>query len=70
VVLNFGSAEVSGALLSLDTSSLPAASYQLEPLLGDQPGAPLTVAEGGSVTNYAPLSTLAPYTGYIFKLTR
>jgi glycosidase len=70
VVFNFGKAEVSGATLSLDKSALATGSYKMEPLLSDQAGTQLTVGEGGSVTNYAPLSTLAPRTGYIFKLTR
>jgi hypothetical protein len=30
----------------------------------------LTVGEGGSIKNYAPLASLAPRTGYIFKLSQ
>lgn len=70
VVLNFNKAEGSGVTLSLDKSALVAGSYKIEPLLGDQPGAQLTVGDGGSIAGYAPLSTLAPRTGYIYKLSQ
>ena len=70
VVLNFGKAAVDGATLELAAGGLAPGTYQLEPLLGDQPGAELTVGAGGSVAGYAPLATLAPQTGYIFKLTQ
>lgn len=70
VVLNFSPQAVGGATIALEQSALAAGSYTLEPLLGDQPGAPLTVTGGGSITGYAPLATLAPRTGYIFKLSR
>jgi glycosidase len=69
VAINFTQAAAEGVTLSLDTSTLAPGTYQLEPLLGNQPGASLTVAAGGSVAGYTPLATLAPYTGYIFKLS-
>lgn len=70
VVLNFSRKPVSAASLNLETSTLAPGTYQLEPLLGDQPGAQLAVGDNGSVVNYAPLPTLAPQTGYIFKLSQ
>lgn len=70
VVLNFDKEAVTGATLRLDKSTLTPGAYRLEALLGDQPGAGLTVGEGGTVTDYAPLPTLAPYTGYIFTLSQ
>ncbi len=70
VVLNFSKVEVSGVTLSLDKSGLAAGSYAMEPLLGDQPGARLTVDAGGGVVGYAPLPALAPRTGYVFKLSQ
>jgi alpha-amylase len=70
VVLNFSKVDINGVTLSLDKSELATGSYKLAPLLGDMPGAQLTVGEGGSIAGYAPLPSLAPRTGYIFKLTR
>jgi glycosidase len=70
VVLNFSPQAVGGATIGLEQSALAAGSYTLEPLLGDQPGAPLTVTGGGGISGYAPLSTLAPQTGYVFRLAR
>ena len=70
VVLNFNKAEGSGVTLSLDKSALVAGSYKLEPLLGEQPGADLTVGDGGSIKDYTPLPSLAPRTGYILKLSQ
>jgi alpha-amylase len=68
VVLNFGQAAVDGATLELATGGLAPGTYQLTPLLGNQPGADLIVDAGGSVAGYTPLATLAPQTGYVFKL--
>lgn len=70
VVINFGKDPLTDVRLTLDESTLAAGAYQLQPLLGDQPGAALTVAEGGVVADYAPLATLEPRTGYIFKLSK
>jgi alpha-amylase len=69
VVLNFGQQPVTKATLTLAQSELASGSYQLQPLLGEQPAAALTIGAGGALTDYAPLETLAPRTGYIFKLT-
>jgi alpha-amylase len=57
-------------IFSLDTSKLAPGAHKLLPLLGDQAGAEVTVGEGGSIKNYAPLPSLAPHTGYIFKLSQ
>jgi len=70
VVLNFGKAAIDGATLELAAGALTPGAYQMEPLLGDQPGAELTVDAGSSVAGYAPLATLAPQTGNIFKLVQ
>lgn len=70
VVLNFGKAPVDQATLTIDTSALQPGTYQLQPLLGDQPGADLTVEDGGRIAGLVPLPTLAPQTGYIFKLVQ
>jgi alpha-amylase len=70
VVLNFDGDATSDAKLTLAQSALAAGTYRLEPLLGDQPGAELTVGENGSVADYVPLPSLAPRTGYIFKLAQ
>jgi alpha-amylase len=70
VVLNFGQAAVEGTMLELAASDVPPGIYRLEPLLGEQQGAELTIGAGGSVTGYAPLATLAPQAGYVFKLTQ
>jgi alpha-amylase len=70
VVLNFGKAAVDGATLELAAGGLAPGTYKLEPLLGDQSGAELTVDTGGSVAGYTPLASLAPQTGYVFKLTQ
>ncbi|MFN8503487.1 alpha-amylase family glycosyl hydrolase [Kouleothrix sp.] len=70
VVLNFGKDAVGGATLSLEASDLAPGTYRAAPLLGDQPGARLTVGAGGAISGYAPLPELAPRTGYIFQLAR
>jgi glycosidase len=69
VVLNFGRQPAANATLKLARSELAPGSYQLQPLLGDQPAAALTIGADGALADYAPLATLAPQTGYIFKLT-
>ena len=68
VVINFGKDPLTDVQLSLEAGTLEAGDYQLQPLLGEQPGATLTVGEGGAIAEYAPLTTLEPRTGYIFKL--
>jgi hypothetical protein len=70
VVLNFDKESAAQVTLSANASGLAAGAYTPEPLLGDQPGAPLTVAAGGSIDAYAPLPTLEPRIGYIFRLRR
>jgi glycosidase len=50
VVLNFGKDAVGGATLSLEASDLAPGTYRAAPLLGDQPGARLTVGAGGVFT--------------------
>ena len=70
VVLNFGAAAVDRMTLELAASELAPGTYRLESLLGDAQGAELTVGTAGSVVGYAPLATLAPQTGYVFKLTQ
>lgn len=56
--------------LKVDGSELAQGTYQAQALLGDTPGAALTVGGGGAVGAYTPLATLKPYTGYIFKLSK
>ena len=68
VVLNFADQPLAGVTLTLARSELAAGSYEPQPLLGDQPAAALTVGAGGALAVSAPLATLAPRTGYIFKL--
>jgi glycosidase len=70
VVLNFGKEAVNGATLTLDKSDLAAGTYTATPLLGDTPGAALTVGADGSISAYAPFPSLTPQTGYIFTLSR
>ncbi len=70
VMLNFGKQPAQNVGLSLEQSNLAAGAYQLNPLLEHAAGASLTVAEGGKLSDYVPLPTLEPQTGYIFKLTR
>ncbi len=70
VVLNFGKDEAANVGLSLGSSELTPGAYQLQPLLGDQPGAELTVNTGGSFQDFVALPALAARTGYIFKLTK
>jgi alpha-amylase len=70
VVLNFGSAAADSVTLEIATSGLAPGTYQLTPLLGDQPGADMIINVHGSVAGYTPLASLAAQTGYIFKLTQ
>jgi glycosidase len=70
VLLNFGPSPVDQASLEVAASGLVAGTYKLEPLLGDQPGADMIVNVHGSLAGYIPLASLAPQTGYVFKLAR
>lgn len=70
VVLNFGKAAKDGLKVSATTSELAAGTYQLEPLLNDTAGAPLVVGANGAVAEVVPVPSLAPRTGYIWKLTK
>ncbi len=70
VVLNFGKNPVDAVTLSGTVSELAAGQYAAEPLLGNEPGAALTIGEGGVLADYTPLSALAPHTGYIFTLAQ
>lgn len=69
VLINFGDKAVENVQLSASRSDLAEGAYQLQPLLGDTPGASLTVATNGALSGYAPLPALAPHSGYIFALT-
>lgn len=68
VVLNFGKEPADRVALSVERSELAPGSYQPLPLLGDRAPATLPVGANGAIADYAPLATLAPRTGYIFKL--
>jgi glycosidase len=70
VVLNFGAAVVEGVTLRAPRSELAAGTYQAEPLLGAPLGAPLSAGDAGAIDGYNPLQSLAPHTGYIFRLSR
>ncbi len=70
VVINFAQKPTEGLTLSLEASELAPGTYRLEALLGDAPGADLTVGAGGQVAGYAPLASLAPRSGAIFKLSK
>jgi glycosidase len=68
VLLNFGREAADAVPLTGTAGDLPPGTYDLRPLLGDQPGAPLIVGADGAITNFVPLPTLAPLTGYVFDL--
>ena len=70
VVLNFGRDQADDVMLFVAQSGLPAGAYVPQSLLGDASPAELTIGDNGAIENYAPLPSLAPKTGYIFKLTR
>jgi alpha-amylase len=70
VVLNFGGDAESNARLSLAQSMLATGSYRLDPLLGDQLGADLSVGANGSFSGYVPLPSLDARAAYMFKLTQ
>ena len=70
VVLNFGKQPVADLKLALDKSGLAPGQYQLQALLTEASAAPLTVADGGAVADYAPLPAVEARTGYVFKLAK
>jgi glycosidase len=70
VAINFGREDVSNLTITADESELAPGSYQLQPLLGDTPGAALQVADGGAIAEYVPLATLEAQMGSIFKLIK
>ena len=67
VVLNFGKAPATGVALG-GVTSLAAGAYGATPLLDHAAGAPLTVADGGTIGGYVALPSLEPKSGYVFAL--
>ncbi len=69
VALNFGVAPAENITLSLEQGPLTPGEYALESLLGDLEAPRLTVDESGAIAGYT-LPSLAPQTGYVFRLVR
>ena len=70
VLINFGDKPAEKVALSIAKSDLDAGAYTLKPLLGDAPGAALTIEANGAITNFAPPTALTPHAGYVFALTK
>jgi glycosidase len=68
VIINMDTQAIEKAAFTASLTDLTPGSYKLEALLGDQPGATLTVGVNGAIDAYTPLPSLAPQTGYIFRL--
>ena len=65
VVLNLAAEDVTGLELRVQDSAIPPGSYAVQDLLGTEDIAQLTVGTGGGFAEYAPVTTLAPLTGYV-----
>ncbi|GAC1361184.1 MAG: alpha-amylase family glycosyl hydrolase [Herpetosiphon sp.] len=73
VVLNFDKEAVQGAAISSDRSSLLPGMYRLqalEPATMNGVTASLSVMDQGTVAAFVPIETLAPKTGYVWKLSK
>jgi glycosidase len=68
IVINFGDEPVEPSL-STRESRLPGGSYHLEPVVGAEPGAKLTVAAEGAIDGFTPTPTLPPQSAAIFSLS-
>lgn len=69
VVINFDDEPRDGMALAAEVATgLPPGEYEVVPLLGEEPGAPLVVDPDGRFADYAPLPTLAPLTGDVFAV--
>jgi glycosidase len=68
VMLNFGTQPVDGATITVAASDLALGTYRLTSLLGNAQATDLVIGTGGAIVKMAPLTTLAPQTGYIFRL--
>ena len=69
VVANLGATSVAGARLSSDAGALPAGRYEPVSLVGGQAAAPLTVREGGRITDYVPFATLGALEAHVLELS-
>ncbi|HKG92848.1 MAG TPA: alpha-amylase family glycosyl hydrolase [Gemmatimonadaceae bacterium] len=69
VVVNLGTAPLSGIALASGAGTLRSGRYAPAGLLGGPSAAPLAVGADGRITGYAPLPTLAPLTAYLFELS-
>ena len=70
VVANLEIEPLAGVTLSSAAAALPAGTYRLEALLGEETAAQLEIGETGQVTGFAPVSTLEPLQAYVFLLVR
>ncbi len=70
VVANLEIEPLAGVTLSSAAAALPAGTYRLEALLGEETAAQLEIGETGQVTGFAHVSTLEPLQAYVFLLVR
>jgi glycosidase len=68
VVLNFGTQPVDGTTIAVAASDLAPGTYRLTSLIGNALATDLVVGTGGAIVKMTPLASLAPQTGYIFRL--
>lgn len=69
VLVNLGTAPLSGVALSSAEGALPAGRYAPEALLGGGRAAGLSVGSDGRVRGYVPLRALGPLEAHVFDLT-
>jgi alpha-amylase len=69
VVVNLGTAPLSGVTLSSQAGVLPARRYAPESILSGQSAAPLLVESDGRINNYIPFPTLGPMESHLLDLS-
>ncbi len=69
VVANLGATPLAGVSVASEGPVLAAGRYDLQDLLGDAPGAVLTVATDGRIESYVPVQSLRPLEVHVFELT-
>ncbi|HUF65912.1 MAG TPA: alpha-amylase family glycosyl hydrolase [Gemmatimonadaceae bacterium] len=69
VVANLSDQALPGITLSSGQRALPPANYIAAEVLGGSGAAPLAVPSNGSITGYAPVSTLGPLESLVLELT-
>ncbi len=70
VLINLSKDSIRDYSLNLSSSSIPAGTYTLTPLMGEGEASGLVVNANGSISNGKPLEEIPPYSTYILQLSK